>query len=111
MIFWGTLTKKRPLFRQGIVCVQLHYSQQEDRDDGHWADVADKEPEDAEDLYVGAKGTAVGEFFVDISLLKTPAHKEDCKETSEGHQNVRREIVEEIEDGISEDADIREWTE
>lgn len=67
----------------------LQDSQQEDCDDGNRADVADQKPEDAEDLHIGAEGATVGELVVDVSLLETPAHKEDCKETAESHQDVR----------------------
>ena len=60
----------------------------EDGDDGKRGYEADEEPEDSEDLDVGAEGAAVGEFVVDVCFLESPAHEEDCKETAEGHEYI-----------------------
>ena len=66
----------------------LQQSGNEDRYDGQRADVTDKEPEDTEKLCIAAEGASVGEFIINICLLKSPADEEDSKETSEGHQYV-----------------------
>lgn len=78
----------------------------EDGNDANRADEADEEPEHAEDAGVGAEGSAVGEFVVYVGLLETPADKEDCQEAAEGHENVRRKIVEEVEDGSAGDLEV-----
>lgn len=94
-----------------IFRVILQQSRDEDRDDCQRADITDKEPEDAEKLCVAADGSAVCEFIVYISLLESPSHEEDGKETSEGHEDVRRKIVEEIEKISASDLHIRERAE
>ena len=71
----------------------LHYrilqqSRNEDRNDGQRADVADKEPEDPEYLYVAADGFSVGELVVDIRLFQSPTYEQYGKKTSEGHEDV-----------------------
>ena len=45
-----------------------------------------------------AEGASVGEFIIDIGLLESPAYKEDGQKASEGHQDIGREIVEEIKE-------------
>ena len=60
----------------------------EDGDDCERGYVADEEPEDTEYLHIGAEGSSVGEFVVDVCLLESPAHEEDCKETAEGHEYI-----------------------
>ena len=60
----------------------------EDDDDGNRSDIADEEPEDAEDSGVCAESAAVGEFVIDVGLLEAPAYEEDCEKTAEGHQDI-----------------------
>ena len=61
---------------------------EEDGDDGERGYVADEEPEDTEELGIGAEGATVGEFVVDVCFLESPAYEEDCKETAEGHHDI-----------------------
>lgn len=72
-------------------------SRDEDRYDRQWTYIADEEPQDAEQLGVAADVTSVCKLVVDISLLEAPAYEEDGQEAAESHEDVRREIVKEIE--------------
>lgn len=72
-------------------------SRNEDRYDRQWTYIADEEPQDAEELGISAELTSVGELVVNIGLLETPAHEEDGQKTAQSHEDVGREIVEEIE--------------
>ena len=69
----------------------------EDRYDRQRTYIADKEPQNSEQLGIAAELASVGELVVNIGLLETPAHEEDGQKTAEGHEDVGREIVEEIE--------------
>ena len=60
----------------------------EDSEDSYRTDISDKEPEHAENLYVAAKGSSVGEFIIDIGLLESPADKQDSKKAAESHKDV-----------------------
>ena len=72
-------------------------SSYEDRYDRQWTYIADEEPQNAEQLGIAADLSSVCEFVVYIGLLETPAHEEDGQKTAEGHEDVGREIVKEIE--------------
>ena len=78
-----------------------HQSGDEDGEDGERADVSDEEPEDTEDPGIAAEGASVGEFVIDIRLLESPADEEDCEQAAESHKDVGREIIKEVEDGVS----------
>ena len=82
-----------------------------DRDDGERADESDEEPEHSEKFCIAAEGVSVGKFIIDVGLLESPAGKEDSQEASEGHQDIRSEVVEEIEYRAAEELDVSERTE
>ena len=73
------------------------------RYDRQWTYIADEEPQNAEQLGIAANLSSVGEFVVNIGLLETPAHEEDGQKTAQSHEDVGREIVEEIEKISSSD--------
>lgn len=73
------------------------------RYDRQWTYIADEEPQNAEQLGIAADLSSVGEFVVNIGLLETPAHEEDGQKTAQSHEDVGREIVEEIEKISSSD--------
>lgn len=83
----------------------------EDSQDCQWTYITDEEPEDAEHLCIAADGSAVGELVVHICLLEAPSDEEDGQETAKGHEDVRREIVEEVEKISAIDLHMREWAE
>ena len=92
----------------------LHPSEQtgeEYRDNCQRTDVTDEEPEDTEDLYICAECSPVGKFVIYIGLLEAPSHKKDGQETAEGHQDVRRQVVEEVENVASVYLDVGERSE
>ena len=75
----------------------------EDRYDRQWTYIADEEPQNSEQLGIAADLASVGKLVVHVSLLETPAHEEDGQKTTEGHEDIGREIVEEIEKISSSD--------
>lgn len=78
----------------------------EDGDDGQRAYESDEEPEHSEDTGIGAEGSTVCEFLVNICLLEAPADEEDCQEAAKGHEDVRRKIVEEVENRSAGDLEV-----
>ena len=78
-------------------------SSYEYRYDRQWTYIADEEPQNAEQLDIAADLASVGELVVYIGLLETPAHEEDGQKTAQSHEDVGREIVEEIEKISSSD--------
>ena len=82
-----------------------------DRDDGERTDESDEEPEHSEKLSITAEGASIGEFIIDVGLLEPPADKEDGQEASERHQDIGREIIEEVEEIASAYLYVREWSE
>ena len=82
-----------------------------DGDNGERTDESDEEPEYAEKLCITAEGASIGKFIIDIGLLESPADEEDGQEASEGHQDIGREIVEEVEEIASAYLYVRERAE
>ena len=89
----------------------LQQAEYKDSDDCNWGDVTDKEPENTEDADILTECTTVGEFLVDIGPLEMPADKQDCKQAAKSHEDVGREVVEEVKDCPSEELHIRKRTE
>ena len=89
----------------------LDKSENEDRDDRNRSDVTDKEPKGSEYLHIGTESTSIGKFVVDICLLESPSYEKDCKKASEGHKDIRRKVVKEVEYRPSEDEHIRKRSE
>ena len=65
--------------------------------------ITDKRPHYTENLSIPVDCSAIGEFVEHIRLLHLPAHEDYNHETADGHKEVGRKLVEEVEEGVSKD--------